>query len=121
MSKGYIFKLSFRPYTLEQACRVRYYIKACAQNSIQKACEDMNMSLGRVMLNCEPVMYPLALDVEHPTVFDELQEIAATVQEPVYNIIAGACGMMSAELTLNITISIYDHNQLIISHEVYKQ
>lgn len=121
MSKGYIFKLSFRPYTLEQACRVRYYVKTCAQNAILRACEDMNMYAGRVLLNCEPVIYPIELDAEQHTIYDEVQEISGIVHEPVYNMIAGACGMMTADLVLNISISFYDHNQLVISHEVYKQ
>lgn len=121
MNKGYIFKLSFRPYTLEQACRVRYYIKTCAQNTILQACEDMSLSAGRVLLNCEPVMYQVDLDAEQYTIYNELQEISSVVREPVYNMIAGACGMMTADLVLNISINFYDHNQLVITHEVYKQ
>lgn len=79
------------------------------------------MYAGRVLLNCEPVIYPIELDAEQHTIYDEVQEISGIVHEPVYNMIAGACGMMTADLVLNISISFYDHNQLVISHEVYKQ
>lgn len=121
MNKGYIYKLSFRPYTLEQACRVRYYVKTCALNTILQACEDMNLHICRVFLNCEPVAHPMRLDVEQPTIYAEVQEISNIVHDPIYNTIAGACGSMTADLVLNISVSFYDRNQLIITHEVYKQ
>ena len=121
MNKGYIYKLSFRPYTLEQACRVRYYVKTCALNTILQACEDMNLHSCRVFLNCEPVAHPMRLDVEQPTIYAEVQEISNIVHNSIYNTIAGACGSMTADLVLNISVSFYDRNQLIITHEVYKQ
>lgn len=119
MNKGYIFKLSFRPYTLQQACRVRYYIRVSVQEAVMRAVEDMNLPMERIFLNCEPVIYPTQLDVEYPTVYDELTEISASIKEPVYSIIAGYCGSLQVNAVLNIAVSIYDHNQLILTHEVY--
>ena len=119
MNKAYIFKLSRRPCTLDAACRVRYYIRVCAQQAILRAIEDLNVSLERILFNCEMVMQPPQLDHEQYTDFVELQEIATHLQEPIYGFIAAAVTQMDARCVLNISASIYDHDQLLLSHEVY--
>lgn len=120
MTKAYIFKLSRRPSSLEQACRIRYYIQVCSQVAILRALDDLNLSIERVLLNCERVMQPPVLDYERPTQYDELQEITGMLRLPIYEFVAGACSQMGADVVLNINVSVYDCDQLLLSHEVYK-
>ena len=120
MNKAYIFKLSRRPHTLEQACRIRYYVRVCSHAAILRAVEDLNISLERVLFNCEMVMEPPVLDYERRTVYDELQEITGMLRTPIYEFIAGACSQMPRDVVLNISASIYDCDQVLLSHEVYK-
>lgn len=120
MNKAYIFKLRHGPRTLEQACRVRYYIRVCAHTAILRAIEDLNLSIERVLFNCEMVSQPPVLDCERHTVYDELQEITALLRTPIYEFIAGAASQMPSDVVLNINATVYNRDQLLLSHEVYR-
>ena len=117
--KGYLFKLKKRPITVEDALRYRYYLKVCTQAIILQALDDMQMSYDKVLLNCEPLHHPLALDVEQPTVYRELQEFQALLNETVRGVVTAGCSVLAPSYVLNIAVSLYDHDQLLVSHEVY--
>lgn len=118
--RAYITKLSFRPYTLEHACRVRYYVSVVAQELIERHASDLGVSVSRFLLNCQPI-YANYIDVEQPTLVRELNEINAALSEPILSIMSGAVAVMRDMTVLNITTHIHDHNQLVVSYEVYEK
>jgi hypothetical protein len=92
----------------------------CAQAAILRAIEDLNLSVERVLFNCEIVLQPPVLDYERPTSYDELQEITGLIRTPIYEFIAGACSQMAGDVVLNINAAVYNRDQLLLSHEVYR-
>lgn len=105
--------------TVEDALRTRYYIRVCSQASILQALDDLHIGYERVLFNCEPIVAVPVLDFEQRTVYSELQEIRAMLAEPIRGMVVAGCLNMNATTILNICTTIYDHDQLLLSHEVY--
>lgn len=122
MQTGHLIKLSFRPYTLEQACRAVYYLNVCAIDAIMGAADDLCLPLERILYNRTPLTPYVPLDHSQHTVFEEVNEIRLAVERPIYDIVGGAASSSLTSLgILNVSCFIHQYNHIVLSHEVFQQ
>ena len=119
MNKGVIFKLTHRPATIAEAMLVRYYLKICAHDAVIRVCEDMQFPLERVVYNCEPIYNTVPLDYEQTIMHNLLNQIEVSMREAIYGYVSASCSMMPTNAVLNITVNVYDSDQILLSYEVY--